>query len=701
MVIRIIITYIFAGFLPLPALVMAATTSNSAIYARTAEFNFCSGIRFAVRTGKPSCWARFPASGNELCLSRDLWISMLKDQKTPCGKWIGRWRVVPFLDNDINHHGTHKQVRQRFIAKQFIPKKNETADFVWKFPAYFMNRVESIREMISANLSPHDALGVCRKLIINESARSDASEIIRRLGFVHVLTATGIHLYALASWLDRAIQAIFIFLGLSARHGLVMRRICVALAWSSAWILSGARPGMLRPLLVVSMRSMAKLAGFRWRRWSPLSTAILIDLSIGGFLHIINPNSNSIWSPGRMAYALAVGGGLLVVDSRAHGIRTHFAMAVSSWVFLAIVDAWVDNTVALATPLLSIITIPLFCLVIYPSALFTLLLHLLKFTEFSTFTSSLIADAATFIISKAWLMTASFETLWLVPKWALLAGVFFATLYMLARHMFVRRWFHAVFLFFIITSFLAGIRAVTTINATNSQHAEKQHYAMQVEQLDVGQGDAALVIMPDGRAGLVDAGPGSALSYDRWLRIMSQRNLTSLDWVFLTHSDEDHSGGLTNLSSLMPIGCVDAPSANNKSSCVPFDSLAVWQNSSRNSSGNSLMKAILIPLANGGYYISAGDASKKQEIALTHWLKGQLPKIRKGPRILKISHHGSKHSTASGFLDLLMPSTAWISAGLTNHYGHPSLIVLKNLDKKRIMIRRTDHDGILSTNNED
>ena len=61
--------------------------------------------------------------------------------------------------------------------------------------------------------------------------------------------------------------------------------------------------------------------------------------------------------------------------------------------------------------------------------------------------------------------------------------------------------------------------------------------------------------------------------------------------------------------------------------------------------------------------------------------------------VLKVGHHGSGGSSGAEFLGLVQPKIAVISVGKNNHYGHPSLRVLKKLDRVGAETLRTDELG--------
>jgi competence protein ComEC len=60
--------------------------------------------------------------------------------------------------------------------------------------------------------------------------------------------------------------------------------------------------------------------------------------------------------------------------------------------------------------------------------------------------------------------------------------------------------------------------------------------------------------------------------------------------------------------------------------------------------------------------------------------------------VLKVAHHGSKHSSSETFLRQIMPKEAVISVG-ENNYGHPDPGVLGRLQALGTVIRRTDVSG--------
>ena len=63
--------------------------------------------------------------------------------------------------------------------------------------------------------------------------------------------------------------------------------------------------------------------------------------------------------------------------------------------------------------------------------------------------------------------------------------------------------------------------------------------------VDVGQGDSIIIELPDGKNMIVDGGP--AKSRYALFAAIDALNIKKFDYVLLTHTDEDHCGGLAYL----------------------------------------------------------------------------------------------------------------------------------------------------------
>jgi competence protein ComEC len=324
--------------------------------------------------------------------------------------------------------------------------------------------------------------------------------------------------------------------------------------------------------------------------------------------------------------------------------------------------------------------------VLYP----IILLSTLVDHPFLAKVSGWVASEITGILSQA---VMALQLKWICPRWALLAGLAGAAFICVLR-LRVRT---------ALAILIAGRLLLEVSPAPRSR--------IQIEQLDVGQGDAALV-SDSGTHGLIDTGSERALSPQGWVTLFAERSITRIDWIALTHLDEDHAGGVLTLASLIPIGCVVASSAEMDSprgrgfaislarsgirvsawdqGCFPYH-LRELQSLGRN--GN--MTAFAIPF-HDGFYLNAGDASAELERELIPWFRSL--QLKGSRRILKLSHHGSRFSTSSQFVEAVAPTEAWVSSGVGNQHGHPTAFALDRV--AGIPVRRTDRVGVIALSEE-
>ena len=232
--------------------------------------------------------------------------------------------------------------------------------------------------------------------------------------------------------------------------------------------------------------------------------------------------------------------------------------------------------------------------------------------------------------------------------------------------------------------------------------------------LDVGQGDSELIVSPTGKTVLIDAGPPEA---GPKLRARLERLLGApLDLVILTHPHLDHLGGMEQALEVrgakvfMDSG-FNHPSPQYESLLhylAAHDIKVLNATQGRNIDlGGGAMLSLLGPpqpfltntrsdpnansivarLAFGKrHFLFVGDAEEPTEQMLLK--QGDLRSD-----VLKVAHHGSRHSSTPPFLEAVKPSIAVIEVGTGNDYGHPTEEALSRLTGIGAKIYRTDLDG--------
>ena len=239
---------------------------------------------------------------------------------------------------------------------------------------------------------------------------------------------------------------------------------------------------------------------------------------------------------------------------------------------------------------------------------------------------------------------------------------------------------------------------------------------LHVRILDVGQGDAILLTLPDGTQVLIDGGPSPLTLSSELGRAMPFWD-HNIELVVLSHPDKDHLGGLLGAVERYHVDQVldsavldDAPATVRwrellEEKSIPVRTARVGM---RIDLGNGVVADVLHPPPVDSAVmerLSANDASTVLRVtygAVSFLFTGDLEADGEGvlldtgqdinSDVLKVSHHGAPQATTAGFVRAVSPQLAVVSVG-SNHFGHPAEETLSRLD--RITVLRTDADGTI------
>jgi competence protein ComEC len=257
--------------------------------------------------------------------------------------------------------------------------------------------------------------------------------------------------------------------------------------------------------------------------------------------------------------------------------------------------------------------------------------------------------------------------------------------------------------------------------------------ALRVTVLDVGQGDAALIDLPDGSAMLVDGGGFVGSPVDTGARVilpfLRARRRSRVDVVVLSHPHPDHFGGLASTLPAIEVGELwDSGQGEDQGAgptyagllagarargvsvrrpttlCGParqiggatVEVLAPCPTYAPDAGAND--NSLVVRITYGGRSaLLVGDAEHAEEALLV-----RLGALRIQADFLKVGHHGSRTSTSPAFLAAVSPSFATISSGVRNRFGHPHPVALATLEARGVAIARTDRGGeiVLETDGE-
>ena len=242
---------------------------------------------------------------------------------------------------------------------------------------------------------------------------------------------------------------------------------------------------------------------------------------------------------------------------------------------------------------------------------------------------------------------------------------------------------------------------------------------LQISMLDVGQGECIFLKTPANETVLIDGGSTSKKHIADYtiLPALKYYGTDHLDYVIITHTDEDHISGIRELlEEEYPVKNIILP--DTLAMRLPEQKTEKREVQEKDRESKKTMLEVVKKSNANVVKISKGDIIKLDRIRLSclHPVKGwddedvnsgsivfalsyekftmlftgDLPgeqealfmkEVPTPVSVLKTAHHGSKNSTTDLFLKRVRPQKAILSAGKNNLYGHPHKETIKRLQK--------------------
>jgi competence protein ComEC len=246
---------------------------------------------------------------------------------------------------------------------------------------------------------------------------------------------------------------------------------------------------------------------------------------------------------------------------------------------------------------------------------------------------------------------------------------------------------------------------------------------LEVTSIDVGEGDSILLVTPQGRTLLIDAGGpifggGSQLDFgeDVVAPYLWARQISHLDAVAISHGHSDHIGGMAAILKdfrpkelwigvLPPSRALDSLIA--EAQALGINVVRHWEGDNFDLGGAKVNVLFpprdwpvgLEPKNNDSMvlHVSYGDTSVLLEGDAEKAVERRIAALHPSHAdLLKVGHHGSSTSTTPEILATTHPAFAVISVGFHTSFNLPKADVLARLQAAGVRVYRTDLDGAVT-----
>ncbi len=268
---------------------------------------------------------------------------------------------------------------------------------------------------------------------------------------------------------------------------------------------------------------------------------------------------------------------------------------------------------------------------------------------------------------------------------------------------------------------ICGVLASALWIAAIRPRPEIRPAVLEVTSIDVGQAESSLVVTPEGKIVLVDAGGSLGpwqSDFDYGEDVISPylwaRGITHIDAVCLTHAHSDHFGGMRavignfhphefwmgptpdipEIRALLQQAHDTGMTVTRHAAGDAFQfggasvlALSPPQGSlpAKNRNNDSLVLRFSYGQTSA---LLEADAEKKMEEIMATWVPHA--------DLIKVAHDGSRTSSIPEFLAAVRPTYAVISVGARNTFGHPRREVLERLAEMNVSTYRTDTHGAVT-----
>ncbi len=521
---------------------------------------------------------------------------------------------------------------------------------------------------------------------------SDYWQLFKQTGIIHLMVISGLHI--------GIISAIGFFCFNQA--GRYIQLIVPAYNthywnWFASWVsalcytlITGFSIATTRAFIMLSILVLCKITNHNSRPLAQLSLALLTVLVLQPF---------AIYQQG---FWLSFGAVAVLIGFFNHrsqdpdntGILKQYGL--TQWILLIAFSVFIIQFIGfinLASPFINLIAVPVMSVVIIPLNITILLVSLYEiFTVENNVISNYLWALSDFLMQ--WFITILklSEPLWTfkyfphTPAFLSIAALICSMIALLPKGLIFKR------------SILVCLLCILLYSP--------QRTGFYLTQLDVGQGLAVVMeYYPENRAPLVliyDTGKKFSDKFDSGANIivpyLRRQGLSSVDYLVISHSDNDHSGGANGVTNNIHINTIiSSMNDNTHLDCTNKDVIAYHNvtihfvyplTDSSHLSTNDQSCVLLIEYFDKKVLLT-GDITRSSEQAL-------LIEKTRDMNVITAPHHGSKTSSSSAFIEHTNADIVLFSTGYKNHFHHPNNKVIKRYkQRKNRLLLNSAHSGTI------
>ncbi|MFP4459725.1 MAG: ComEC/Rec2 family competence protein [Candidatus Zixiibacteriota bacterium] len=273
---------------------------------------------------------------------------------------------------------------------------------------------------------------------------------------------------------------------------------------------------------------------------------------------------------------------------------------------------------------------------------------------------------------------------------------------------------------------IVSIFIIILFAGCSEKETENEINGLEIHAINVGQGDCTLIIAPNGKSLLIDAGKNYQ-GNNQVVPYLRSQGIDSLQYIIATHYHADHIGGIDEVLEEIPVsrfvfdhGGGDDITTRSYADyieaigekrmtinqgdgyLIALDDDVIFECVASNGNGLDGLsendKSVCIVVRYGDFdYFIGGDLNGVNSSSSTD-IESMIADDIGEVDGLKLNHHGSSSSSNRYFLETLEPQFAVIPCG-SNSYGHPHTEVIARLTEMDIDYFQTEaSDGELLEN---